>query len=77
MESAMKMVPVKSSNVEAIGYDPDTHDMHVTFKGGATYVHRSVSTEQHEAFASAASVGSHYHKHFRGNPAHDIKRMGA
>lgn len=70
----MKLVPVKSSNVEAVGYDPDKRTMHVRFKGGATYIHHDVEPAHHAAFVSAPSVGAHYHTHFKGR--FGVKKVG-
>jgi hypothetical protein len=55
-----------SSNVQRFRYEPGTQTMEVTFRSGGTYTHAGVTQEQFDAFAGAASHGSHYHKHFRG-----------
>lgn len=59
------LTPVKSSNIEAIGHDPATREMHVRFSGGKTYVVHGVSPEQHAEFMAASSKGSHYSATFR------------
>lgn len=61
----MNLVPVKSSNVQGVGYDPATRTLHVQFKGGATYAHHDVSPEQYHGLLYAKSTGSHYHEHFK------------
>jgi len=66
MSDPPEMVPVKSSNVEAIGYDAGGSVMHVRFKGGKTYAHDSVSPRDHQAFMDADSKGKHYHANFKG-----------
>ena len=50
--------PVKSSNVEAIGYDPATQTARVRFKGGATYRYAEVDRKLFESIETAGSVGS-------------------
>lgn len=50
--------PVKSSNVEAIGYDRETETVRVRFKGGATYRYAEVPPELFESIASSESIGS-------------------
>lgn len=50
--------PVKSSNVEAIGYDPETETVRVRFKGGATYRYAEVPAELFESIEAATSIGS-------------------
>lgn len=62
----MKLVPVRSSNIEAVGYDPATRTMGVRFKGGMTYHHLDVSPEAHGALMSAPSKGAHYHQNVKG-----------
>lgn len=61
----MNLVPVTSSNVQAIGYDPASRMLLVQFKGGATYSHQDVSPQDHAALLGAKSIGSHYHQHFK------------
>lgn len=71
----VQMQPVKSSNIAAVGYDPDGQTLHVAFNTGSTYTHSDVTPEMHAAFISASSVGSHYHQHFRGNKAHPASKL--
>jgi hypothetical protein len=65
----LKLVPVRSSNVQAVGYDPASRVMHVQFKGGGTYAHRGVTPAEHAAFMAAPSLGSHYSAKFKGRHA--------
>lgn len=62
----MRHIPVNSSNIKEIGYDPDRREMNVRFHGGGSYTHVDVSPEQHSAFMSAGSHGKHYNQHFKG-----------
>lgn len=57
--------PVTSSNIAAVGYDPEAKELHVKFKTGATHVYSNVSPEQHQALVGAESVGSHFHHQIR------------
>lgn len=61
------MAPVKSSNIAAIGHDPDTSDLHVEFKDGGKYVYHGISVDQHAALVGAKSIGSHLHKQIKPN----------
>jgi len=70
----MKMAPVKSSNIAAIGYENGV--MHVQFVGGGTYVLSNVTPKEHADFMASPSKGSHYHAHFRGSERHGAKRHG-
>jgi hypothetical protein len=51
------LVPVSSSNVLAIGYDPETQTARVQFKGGATYRYTGVSPQLHESIMKSGSIG--------------------
>lgn len=53
-------VPVESSNIHAIGYDPKRKILAVTFKSGHTYHYGSVPPEVHEALVQAESIGRYY-----------------
>lgn len=68
------MVPVKSSRMRAIGYDPDSRELHVRFRED-TYIYPNVSAGQHAALMSAESHGKHFHKHIRGNPNHPHRKV--
>jgi KTSC domain len=66
----MEMSPFESSNIEAIGYDPETQEMHVRFKDGATYAYSNVPPGAHQQLIQARSVGSHFHQHIKGRFTH-------
>jgi hypothetical protein len=62
----MKMIPVQSSNVESIGYEPAAQRLDVKFRGGKTYRHDNVSEQDYRRFMAADSKGRHYHENFKG-----------
>ena len=59
----MQMQPVKSSNVESVGYDPASQTLQVKYRSGAEYQWNHVPPEEHKALISADSIGSHLHRH--------------
>lgn len=61
------MTPVKSSNIEAVGYDAEKKILSVKFKSGGTFQYGDVPEGVHKAFVGADSVGSYFHRHIRGN----------
>lgn len=61
-----EMKPVKSSNVESVGYHPESKTLHVKFKGGGHYTHTCVSASEHAALMSAESVGKAYNSNIKG-----------
>lgn len=65
----MNLVPVQSSNIEAIGHDPETSTMEVKFRSGGSYTYPGVTEAEHAAFLAAPSLGSHFHQHFKRRPA--------
>lgn len=55
---AIDMQNVSSSQIKAIGYDPETGTMRVDFNSGATYEYDGVSEEDFASVAGASSVGA-------------------
>lgn len=53
----MEREAVTSSNVESVGYDPDTQTLEVEFKGGKIYWYRGVPAEVHAELMAAPSAG--------------------
>lgn len=52
------MVFVQSSNIDAIGYDPDLAELHVRFKQSQdTYVYQNVPPDVHERMMLSTSKG--------------------
>lgn len=64
------LVPVTSNQVKAIGYDPETQTLAVTFTRGtgAVYHYPGVTPEQHDAFMQAESIGKHFGQHIKDLP---------
>lgn len=63
----MELKPVKSSNIEAVGYDADKQELQIQFKGGAVYAYDGVLPDDYEALKYAPSVGSHFHAKIKNN----------
>lgn len=64
---------VTSSNIHSIGHDPETQELHVKFKSGATHAYSGVSEAEHAALMGAESVGSHFHKNIRSRPSRKVE----
>jgi hypothetical protein len=58
--------PVVSSNLEAIGYDPQRQILAVQFKSGTLYHYGSVSLELVTDLYAAESKGRFYTSHIKG-----------
>lgn len=73
----MKLHPVQSSQIEAIGHDPATNTLAIRFKSrakgngvvnGSTYHYSNVTKDDYMKLRTAESVGSHFHKHIKPHP---------
>ena len=62
------MVPVQSSNIDAVGHCAATNTLAVRFKSGDTYHYPDCEKSVHEALVGAKSVGSHFHSNIKGKP---------
>ena len=73
--SSITLTPVESSQIEAIGHDPESNTLAIRFKAfrgkagelsdykgeqGALYHYANVTTEDFEAFRDAESIGRHF-----------------
>ena len=58
----MERTKVKSSHIEAIGYDPNSRELHIEFKNGEVYSYKGVPAHYHRALSDAKSAGSTFHK---------------
>lgn len=66
----MKLTPVQSSNIAAVGYDAISNTLFVQFKGKDTvYSHHGVPVETYELMMSADSIGSFYARNIKKNYA--------
>ena len=59
------MHPVASSNLKAIGYDPDTQEARVQFLNGSVYTYPDVPSADYEALRDAASIGQYFNRSFK------------
>ncbi|WP_084708356.1 KTSC domain-containing protein [Marinobacter psychrophilus] len=58
----MEMIPVNSSNILAIAYDPDSATLTIAFKGGSEYEYYDVPQHEFDSFLSANSKGEYGHQ---------------
>lgn len=57
------MVPLRSSNVIATGYEPETLEMTVEFSGGGLYVYSGVPQTVYDQLLTSPSPGSFWQRH--------------
>ena len=61
--------PVKSSQIESVGYDAATGTLAVKFQRGTTvYQYPNVTPKQFAEFQAADSLGKHFGKHLKTLP---------
>lgn len=58
----MKMIPVDSSNIAAIGFDSETETLRIEFNDGSIYEYFDVPNHVFEEFKGAESKGKFGHK---------------
>ena len=56
----MERTPVKSSNLESVGYDPATKVLEVGFHSGRIYEYYGVPPRVHQELMSASSLGKYH-----------------
>ena len=57
MEAMRASVPVDSSALDAVGYDPRRRVLHVAYKGGREYAYLDVPPDVYDALLQADSKG--------------------
>lgn len=61
----MEMVPVRSSAISAVGYEPQTGRMKITFTQGHTYDFCRVPEHVYEGLMRAFSKGVYYNDNIK------------
>ena len=57
---SIALSPVKSSQIESIGYDLASKTLAIKFNSGGIYHYSDVSANQFESLQNAKSIGSHF-----------------
>ena len=60
------MIFVDSSNIESIGYDDASQELHVTFLSGTYYIYNNVPREVYDNLMNAPSKGSFLNREVKG-----------
>ena len=63
----MERLPVYSSAIQSIGYDPEQQLLEIEFQRGAVYRYYDVPPEIHQALITAESIGRYYEAEVRGS----------
>lgn len=59
LEGSIELIPVESSNLAAIGYDPQIKSLYVKFNNGSLYEYKNVEQEAFDALEKSPSKGQH------------------
>lgn len=77
MQSAPpELTPVKSSHVQALGYDKQRQEMYVLFKNGDYLRYPGISEAIYGTILGSPSVGGSIHEHVRGKFNFECVRKG-
>lgn len=63
----LKMVPVASTSIHSVGYDPSVQVLYVKFHNGYTYEYSGVPPEIYAGLMNAYSIGAYMNQHVRGH----------
>lgn len=63
----MNRAPVVSSNIAAVGYDPNTMTLEVEFTSGSVYQYFDIPEAVFQELMSAASIGTFLNRHIKGS----------
>ncbi len=69
----MQYTDVKSSNISAIGYDPETLTLRVRFSNGAEWEYAEISEQKHQQFLEVKSIGRFFATAIK--PKHEGHRL--
>lgn len=61
----MEREGVESSNLNSVGYDPDTSTLEIEFKDGSVYQYDSVPESEYSGLMDASSKGSYLHQNIK------------
>jgi hypothetical protein len=61
----MERTPVISTDIRAIGYDPDNQILEVEFNSGGVYQYSGVPPYEHEGIMNADSKGKYLHSNIK------------
>jgi hypothetical protein len=61
----MERILVTSTDICAVGYDPDSQTLEVEFKTGSVYNYSGVPTSEYDGLINADSKGKYFHANIR------------
>lgn len=61
--AGMRRIPVRSSVIASVGYEPESALLEVEFRNGDVYRYFAVPPSVHHALLEADSPGTYFNKH--------------
>ncbi|MBV4447485.1 KTSC domain-containing protein [Clostridium tyrobutyricum] len=61
----MQRIPVTSSDLSSVGYDPISQTLEIQFNSGGIYQYSGVPSNVYEGLMSASSHGKYFHAYIR------------
>ena len=61
----MKRIPVESSNLASVKYDPESSVLEIEFKSGEIYQYSEVPQSVYDGLMNAASKGEYFLQHIK------------
>ena len=61
----MERVPVTSSNLCSVGYDPDSQTLEIEFNHGGVYQYANVPEGEYEGLLNSDSKGKYFHANIK------------
>lgn len=76
----MEMKKVESSQIAAIGYDPEKRTLHIEFvgkngKANSTYSYEPITQECYSELMQADSKGNYFYEHIKTNDRVTFKKL--
>lgn len=65
MNTSVQMIAVESSNVKALGYDPDNRNAYAEFTKSGLYCYKEVPQTVFDDWLASESKGKYFHKHIK------------
>lgn len=60
-------IPVTSSNLHSVGYDPSTEILEIEFRSGGIYQYFDVPLDIHDALMNSPSLGKYFIANIKNN----------
>lgn len=76
MRGTLRRLPIVSSDLSSVGYDPDTRQMEVEFRRGTKlYTYENVPPEIYQGLMNAISPGKYFYANIRDKYTYTAREM--